>query len=348
MSASMAELKWPEYILVEPLFECGGFDYDVNILRHFEKRIDGRWETDRRAFMLIVYHRPDLANWNHPFSFLQYGSACESAVRQIDPNAIFRYVDNEDELIKMEFRFAVPRSEGHRPLKGCIDPFKEKVVKIHELALVQLSSSNHEKLLTYFDFPDAVRTPCQQYLAYFSTFLKDLGLQAQSTVAEEAGRVLFSVTPTDDKTALAQIRKALALYLNLADAPVAFDDSFPAMRMQQQIDNLRHSQSIARREIQLSQRVIEAQDRIISEKNITIDHQAKLLAVSNPRIMVDSAANKGEIIEIFEGLRIGESEKLGKWLGIFLNPARALTTAGKAVLGEYDKPPSIVATDEDD
>ena len=111
---------------------------------------------------------------------------------------------------------------------------------------------------------------CKQYLEYFAQFLKDLGINATSNLNEEAGKVLFSVTPTDDKEALDKIREALAVYLNLPASPIVYDDSFAAMRLQQQIENLQHSQRMAVRELQFNEKLLVAQSDTIHEKNITI------------------------------------------------------------------------------
>jgi hypothetical protein len=32
--------------------------------------------------------------------------------------------------------------------------------------------------VTFFDFPEPVKVPCQQYLLYFVQFLKDVGVEA--------------------------------------------------------------------------------------------------------------------------------------------------------------------------
>ncbi len=100
-----------------------------------------------------------------------------------------------------------------------------------------LHKSNFQ-LNVRFNFPEQFKTPCEQYLLYFAQFLQDLGISATSNLKEEAGKVLFSVTPTDDKEALDKIREALAVYLNLPASPIVYDDSFAAMRLQQQIENL--------------------------------------------------------------------------------------------------------------
>src|SRR5215469_11433116 len=61
-----------------------------------------------------------------------------------------------------------------------------------------------------FTFPAPIKSACEQYLLYFGQFLSDLGIQTQTELAENAARVLFSVTPIDATQALSQIRDALA------------------------------------------------------------------------------------------------------------------------------------------
>jgi len=69
--------------------------------------------------------------------------------------------------------------------------------------------------VTTFKFPPEVRAPCEQYLMYFGQFLRDLGMSAETHLREEAGSVLFSVTPTEGSEALARIQQALGVYLEL-------------------------------------------------------------------------------------------------------------------------------------
>lgn len=190
---------------------------------------------------------------------------------------------------------------------------------------------------TTFDFPEQLKIPCEQYLLYFATFLRDLGIKAVSNIEEEAGKVLFSVIPVDDAEALDKVREALALYLNLPSSPIAFDASFAGMRLEQQIENLQHSQKMAAREIRLAQKVIESQDRIIDEKNSLINQQSSVIEkIISKSLMIDSLESKDELEQIYEGLKIGESEFLKEQFGIHLNPATFLKTVGKRILGKTD------------
>ena len=185
-----------------------------------------------------------------------------------------------------------------------IERYLISLEKCHDISRKILKSKFFDdSILTLFDFPEELKVPCKQYLLYFATFLRDLGLNATSNLKEEAGRVLFSVTPTDDIGSLDRIREALAVYLNLPSSPIVYDESFAAMRLQQQVENLQHSQKMRLREIRsaekemlLAQTVIEHQDKIISQKDSIIEQQNRVIdKISSKSIMMDSVENKEEL-----------------------------------------------------
>jgi hypothetical protein len=58
-----------------------------------------------------------------------------------------------------------------------------------------LLSGGPSAVTAVFEFPAPIKSACEQYLLYFAQFLRDLGIEAEAELKEEAGRVLFSVTP---------------------------------------------------------------------------------------------------------------------------------------------------------
>ncbi|MGC2237928.1 MAG: hypothetical protein WA584_17340 [Pyrinomonadaceae bacterium] len=140
----------------------------------------------------------------------------------------------------------------------------------------------------------------------------------------------------------------------MPSSPIVYDESFAAMRLQQQIENLEHSQKMTVREIQLAEKVMMIQSETIQEKNViisqkdsVIEQQNKVIEkISSKSIMMDSLENKEELEEIFEGLKIGKSKFLMEQLGVHLNPATALKTAGKKILGKEDENKSILGLDD--
>lgn len=65
-----------------------------------------------------------------------------------------------------------------------------------------------------FEFPTEIRSACQQYLIYFSQFLSDLGIEAETSLRQDAQRVLFTVMPGNPEEGLDKIREALEIYLS--------------------------------------------------------------------------------------------------------------------------------------
>jgi len=98
---------------------------------------------------------------------------------------------------------------------------------------------------TFFSFPEEYKTACEQYLIYFATFLKDLGIEAKTDLENQDNGVLFKVFPKDKEAALTQIKEALDVYLAL---PVQQNleesaSQFPDTAVQQLMSNVYHLKS---------------------------------------------------------------------------------------------------------
>jgi hypothetical protein len=235
---------------------------------------------------------------------------------------------------------------------------QKKIVKRRSELLVFeqriVVEGNKNSIGIIFDFPIEIKEPCEQYLIYFTKFLKDSGINAASNLKEEAGKVLFSVTPKDDVEALDKIRKALAIYLNLPSSPIIYNESFAAMRLHQQIENLQHSQRMLVRELQFNEKLLIAQSEIIHEKNIiisqqqsVIEQQSKIIEkLSSKSIMMDSLENKEELEKIYDGLEIGFSKWIYELTGIKVNPTKMIKTSVKNILSG-EEIISILDSDEE-
>lgn len=245
---------------------------------------------------------------------------------------------------------------SQRKISEIFQPYITVIEKVHRESILELLSKyKQNEVNAVFKFPEEIRVFCEQYLLYFAQFLQDLGINATSNLKEEAGKVLFSVIPTGDVEALDKIREALAVYLNLPSSPIVYDDSFAAMRLQQQIENLQHSQKMAARELQLTEKLVIAQSEAIKEKNIIISQKDSLIEqqnkviekVTSKSIMMDSLENKEELEEICEGLKIGESKFLKEQLGIHFNPAKVIKTGVNNLFGKGGEIISILDSDEE-
>jgi len=127
-----------------------------------------------------------------------------------------------------------------------------------------------------FDFPAPIKSACEQYLLYFVQFLSDLGIEANAELKTEASKVLFSVTPVDEKQALDQIREALRIYMGLPLAPdfAITASQFRDVAVSQLQANVLHLQSqimLAKAAMEMKNATLEAKDAHIALLQDRID-----------------------------------------------------------------------------
>jgi len=202
-----------------------------------------------------------MVNWNEVFSIVEYVGDFIALLKhnQIPYEAeespafgfsiVFR-VDDPDSTVESEF------------LKH-----QEEVQSLHNEIVSSLRSKRHRQTVSmFFDFPEEVKVACEQYLLYFGQFLKDLGVSVDTALTHEAGEVLFTVKPTDEKVALDKIRNALDVYLHLPSSPVGDTEnaSIAAQRLEANILRLRSDLKLASAELQAKETTIEAQQLIIN------------------------------------------------------------------------------------
>lgn len=150
-------------------------------------------------------------------------------------------------------------------------PYENDLRCCHEKATEFVALNSQENSITAsFAFPEYIRISCEQYLLYFAQFLQDLGINATSNLKEEAGRVLFSVTPTDDFEALEKIREALAIYLSLPSnsLPNSTGDRTVDMVLSGARANAKHLES----QLELAIAKLQFKDATLELKDATIEH----------------------------------------------------------------------------
>ncbi len=315
-------------------------------------RFDYSKKVKTKKLLISFVFEPRLLFWNKNYSFKQYSNIFGAIWSLKKRFGDFEYYEEEQPLFSIEI--VVLRFESS--INEFVSPYLEELKSVHQEVLETLSlDTNQTSLKTFFEFPDEIKVFCRQYLEYFAKFLQDLGINAASSLKEEeAGKVLFSVTPTDDVEALDKIREALAVYLNLPSNPILYNDSFQSMQLKQQVENLQHSQRMKEMEIRsaqyalrLAQQNIENQDKIITRQNSFIDNQNKIIEkITSKSIMIDSLENKEELEKFCDGFEVGKSEFLIKHFGLHLNPATVLKNVGKKILGK-DESKSILDLNEE-
>jgi|ERR1039458_1108574 hypothetical protein len=211
--------------------------------------------------------KPDWEQWAKSYSIAEYVEAFERAVKNL-PKSGVRYCEDDKHISNdgrsngfgIQCRMISGNPVIRDEINRCAEVFKTVCSEAEKLLV---ATARKNSVTTFFSFPPAVRTACEQYLLYFVQFLEDLGIKADAEIKEDARRVLFSVTPTDEKVALEQVRQALETYLKLPDMPDfgATASQYPNLAVQQLQGNILHLQSqltLARASLQVQEATIEA------------------------------------------------------------------------------------------
>lgn len=172
----------------------------------------------------------------------------------------------EKPLSTTELRVLVERSADYSKLVRTNRELQRKVEEVQQHA----QADGPDTLIRLFDFPAPIRTACEQYLLYFTQFLQDLGISAETDIRHRAGRVLFSITPRDGSEALGRIRDALEIFLELPsiknfDDEIGYDADIAVRQLQAQLLHFKGQLALA--------------GAVLQAKNATIEQ----LSLSNAR-----------------------------------------------------------------
>ena len=261
-------------------------------------------EIERVRFECLL----DLEQWIYPYSIAQYVNSLKEEISKAKGPISFY----EGGGFENEYRFgfecqltslaASVKSEISRLLQ-IVKPLCNKVVE--EL----LRSVQKDSLITFFSFPSPIKAACSQYLLYFIQFLEDLGIKADSQIKEDAGHVLFSVTPKEGPAALGKIREALEIYLDLPRNPEfnAAAREFPDIAISQLTANVFFLKS----QLALAQAMLETKNATIEALNFTVFQQHQLLTGPVLSERVQESKKDSEPI-------VGDTVHLTKYEGKFL------------------------------
>lgn len=157
--------------------------------------------------------------WAHPWSVLDFASRLKQLIEDHGTEEC-SYSQVEPDMITVEAGMLCEIAHADRIVNDELAIWLRFLGEIATKAVTELNSdASKDTLVTLFKFPSEVATACEQYLIYFSQFLKDLGIDANVGIRHEASSVLFSVTPTTGAEALDNVRQALDIYLSLPSAP---------------------------------------------------------------------------------------------------------------------------------
>lgn len=227
---------------------------------------------------IYVSSRIDSYNWAKPWTILQFIDEFYLCLSD-------HYIKFNDSSIqgdyKTECEILLRVKNDTSSLGEALEPALDAFLNCLKLADKRLRDNvNAEAVVTYFRFPDAIKSACEQYLIYFTQFIADLGIDVESQIIEEPNQTLFKITPKDKSEALSRIREALDIYLN---APAA--DNFPVQaaefgdisvkQWEANIYHLKSQLAIANSLLQMKDATIEALQLSNFQYKKTIDDQEK-------------------------------------------------------------------------
>lgn len=275
-----------------------GLEYISNIeIRHVKSP-----ETNELCYNFEF----NFIDWKEFWSITEYAN---QFIRKVEGKA--SRVVLADETVTQGFGVYFNIDEPEANIGTEIDKKGDILLDIHDEVVKLLSDrirQDNDAVVMSFDFPEEVKVPCEQYLLYFVQFIKDLGVEATAELQHEAGRVLFSVTPTNKETALDKIRAALEIYLRLSASPIndssSLNNEIAIQRLVGEIQSLQSRLTLARAEIQFKDKTIEAQQFIIDRQRLSGDIMLESLKNVTPQPpKEDKEEVLGGIVEItkYEG-----------------------------------------------
>jgi hypothetical protein len=259
-------------------------------------------QSDSPEYTIAVsFDTGTLTHWKRPYSYVEFGRELLEIVSDRRLPELSYCQQYGDDFIG-GFALGGAAASGST-LQTEINRLSEILPEfVDEAERRLISRVRQNSLVMYFDFPEQVRAPCEQYLLYFVEFLRDLGVEARTELKEEAGQVLFAVTPVDANQALSNIRTALVTYLELASSPLHdSNDAETAIEVQKLTANIHHLKG----QIMLASAMLQARDAMLEAKDATIQAQSVTIERLLPAdVFVDSLRT------VYPGNPEGDKEKL--------------------------------------
>ncbi len=261
--------------------------------------------------------------WKGVWSIEDIDKAFDIVDKNNDGEAYRRSSNIDGYIARWDFDFGKIGS-GIR-LSVAINDYREIINKItsdFENAMESLKDGS--AVISYFNFPDNVRSSCEQYLLYFTQFLRDLGIDANGELRECADLVMFSVSPRDDKEALHRIRSALSVYLSLP-ANTEFNSGFVAesdiavMQLRANVQHLNTQLMLVKSAYERTEERLMTANAINELKNVSmqlLEKEIEALKIAHCDYFVTlpapSSNSEEEKEKIFGGVvTLGQFEKFG-------------------------------------
>lgn len=243
---------WYGEILIECILKTENASKD-DITEYYQKPF-----RDKNSLTAIL--SIDLEDWARPWSLNDLASMFESYS-----------ISLENPLIKFE-KLQTGYQNGFG-LVLCCEDGDNIGDKIQELLVISneifrkskydlYNSINEDHLITFFEFPAHLKTSAKQYLVYFTQFLADIGIDAETEIKEDLHNTLFTVIPKDKNQSLSKIKEALELYINAPSLNniglISENNDVSVMQWKANVMHLQSQMMLAQSAIQMKDATIES------------------------------------------------------------------------------------------
>ncbi|MBM4841820.1 hypothetical protein HYO55_22325 [Vibrio parahaemolyticus] len=261
---------------LEDIFEqCFYIELDSNIESNLSghRRIDLEIEIDKETGVIDAKYdiHLEFEEWKENFSIVALSNEL-SSLSESTLNYSLEYYRSDEDYVSNGFGFQVKNVDPSSSILAFLQETSGVVTSLFLNAKKNLLSKG-DKVLIELNLEPEIRTPCEQYLMYFTQFLQDLGVQAKGEITHSEDITLFSVTPDSKEHALSVIANCLAAYLSL---PSEFEKHRSSLVQQDvalmQLEaNIMHLKS----QLMLANSIIEAKDTSI--QNLKLSHKQYLI-----------------------------------------------------------------------
>ncbi|MGE6377045.1 hypothetical protein [Peribacillus muralis] len=248
-------------------------------------------EPEETYFRLLIDFSWELEKWKNIFSTEELVVEVQKETKKYD-------ISSNHDMEGCEFTLICNLIQNNN-----IEDYLHIATRIMRSAVNQLMIENKKGSLTsVFEFPEHVRVPCEQYLIYFSEFLKNIGIVANTEITHQASQILFTVIPESKEIALGKIREALEIYLQLPSKvnTLGYINVPSDPKIQQLIANTQHLNS----QLMLSNATIQMQASTIERQQTIIDQQQRMLdatILQTSLVAMSTSGKEDEKEELFGG-----------------------------------------------
>src|ERR1700741_583578 len=147
----------------------------------------------------------DWEHWSKPWSMSGLANQFKKNINELK-NKKIKYWQEDKESILNGFGVKYLPSKDSLIIQTELDGLLNIIMEVAKKTEIDLISSVHEdSVLTYFQFPEEIKTACKQYLVYFTQFIADIGITVDTELKEELNYTLFKITPENKDESLGKI-----------------------------------------------------------------------------------------------------------------------------------------------